>query len=172
MATTLIAAGVIGPVALVFFASARYTPETKANDETDAKKRLLNEAFLDYPLGVGKAKLSTGHEVTLPYHIYDGWASAVRGACDLAAAQKVCALESYQPVEIQSGCALGLVSFWNFTEANTGPHTECQFTLLVTRRESIDEKGNSKSNPPKVVPDASFATFTTMIQPKKMSTYS
>ncbi|CAB9529836.1 expressed unknown protein [Seminavis robusta] len=120
--------------------------------EKKKKKRPLNEMFVRYPLHKAHVQLSTGESVTVPYHVYNGWASAVIGCCDLEQARKVCEQEDYQPVETDSGKALGMISFWEFGDANAGPHTEFQFTLLVS----------TKDDPIVVIPETPFATSKAM----------
>ena len=130
-------------------AAAWWSFRKNTTDPTPSTPHPLNEMFVRFPLASSKAQLSTGEYVTVPYHIYDGWASAIAGTCDLEYAKQICQDEDVCPVETSSGKALGMISFWDFVRANAGPHTECQFTMVVTR----------KQQQPKIVADASFATF-------------
>lgn len=146
IALTTAAAGV-----LLFGASRRAARAKNDAKQQTRAKRTQNEMFIRFALSPEKVTLSTtGKQVTVPYHVYDGWASSVYGTCNLSAAKNICESEGFQPIETVSGKALCLISFWDFVEANAGPHTEFQFTLLVSSKSIGDAV---------VVKDSPFASF-------------
>lgn len=88
--------------------------------------------FRAFPL-TGTRTLTTG-DVTVPYHIYDGYGAFVGGTADLHAVRSLLAAEEVHPLPVGSGRALLGLWLCDFVEANLGPHTELQVSCFVTRR--------------------------------------
>ncbi len=80
----------------------------------------------------GTAQISGG-EVSLPYHIYDGYGAFIGGTADLAKVQQLLASEEVQPIQNGAGRALMGVWLCDFVEANLGPHHEMQISSFVSR---------------------------------------
>lgn len=96
--------------------------------------------FQQFPLA-GEIETTFGREPT-PYHIYDGHGLLIVGTADLSAARELTINETVHPVQTRDGEALVAVWVCEFTRASLDPHSELQFSIVVTR-EPVAPVGSS-----------------------------
>lgn len=92
-----------------------------------------HKLFKHFPLQ-SSISISTGN-VSIPYHIYDGFGLFIGGSCDLDATKHLLQNEDMLPVRTSDGKALMGIWVCNFMDANLGPHHELQFSIFVSQKE-------------------------------------
>ena len=93
-------------------------------------KNNTHRLFKEFPL-TGETDISTGR-VSTPYQTYDGHGVFIGGSANLENITTLLENENLYPIQTTEGRALMGVWAVDFIEANLGPHTELQFSILVS----------------------------------------